>query len=443
MNEMMKNFFGGMSEGTPDEVQKKQKLIKTVAVIGIGVVVSVFVFSGNDVKEETEKAEELKIYTDEKAAQTGYVGKVAPEVTSMVEQSKALSSENQKMQEQMKQMQEALDNLKNGGGSDNAAIGFPPAPDSAKGKEAASMLGLTPGQVPMPPPEAIAPRRTIQKSEEIKDSLVMDNVKKDEAGKDEPVGKTTKNGNGINSRKPFLPTGAITKARLLNGIYAPTMTKAKSNPLPVLMRMVDLSIIPNRKKFNIKECFILGEGFGELSSERVHVRLTDLSCVTKQNKIIDLPLKGFVAGEDGATGVAGKVVSKQGAMLGRTIIAGFLQGVGQSMATANQSVQTSALGTTTTTTDLSASAVAKSGAFAGGAKAAEKLADFYLKMADSIEPVIEVSGGRLVDVVITRGIDLVTRDEAEAEKKASQPQQQSQDSVAATPSISNMTPKGN
>lgn len=447
MNEILKKFFGGMSEGTPEEVQKKQKLIKTVAVIGIGAVVSVFVFSGNDVKQEVEKAEELKIYTDEKSAQTGYVGKVAPEVTSMVEQSKMLSSENQKMQDQLKQMQEALDSIKNGKGMpDNTAIGFPPPPDSAKGKEAAAMLGLTPGQVPMPPPEAIAPRRMIQKSEEIKDSLVMDNVKKDDAGKnDEPVGKLFKNGSGINSKKPFLPTGAITKARLLNGIYAPTMTKAKSNPLPVLMRMVDLSIIPNRKKFNIKECFILGEGFGELSSERVHVRLTDLSCVTKQNKIIDLGLKGFVAGEDGATGISGKVVSKQGAMLGRTIIAGFLQGVGQSMATANQSVQTSALGTTTTATDLSASVVAKSGAFAGGAKAAEKLADFYLKMADSIEPVIEVSGGRLVDVVITRGIDLVTRDEIESEKKASQPQQQ--DSVSATPSIVNLTqqqqPKGN
>lgn len=439
MKEMLKKFFSGLDSGSPDQVQNKQKLIKMVGVGAIGAVMAVFVFSGNDVQKTAEKPEELKIYTDEDAAQSGYVGKVAPQVTSMIEQSKLLSDENQEMKDKLKKMEENLEALRAGGGTmtQDPSSGFPPPPDSKKGQEAAQMLGLVPGSVPTPPPEAVNPKRIIQKSDEIKDSLVFDSVKKDEgSGKNtEPVGKLK---SGINAKKPFLPTGAITKARLLNGIYAPTMTKAKSNPLPVLMRMVDLSIIPNRKKFNIKECFILGEGFGELSSERVHIRLTDISCVTKQNKIIDMEVKGFVAGEDGATGISGKVVSKQGAMLGRTILAGFLQGVGQSMSTANQSIMQSTLGTTTATTDLSPEAVAKSGAFAGGAKAAEKLADFYLKMADSIEPVIEVSGGRLVDVTITKGVELRTRDEIESEKKAnSQGEQQAQDTAPMTPSISN------
>ena len=39
--------------------------------------------------------------------------------------------------------------------------------------------------------------------------------------------------------------------------------------------------------------------------------------------------------------------------------------------------------------------------FQGVSNAAEKLADFYLKMADQIAPVIEISAGREVNVVVT------------------------------------------
>lgn len=435
MENPLKNLLSGLGGGNPSEVQNKQKLVKLVGSVILGGVLLVFMFSGNDHQGPVDKPGGINILSDDEAAQSGYVGKVAPQVSSIVEQNKDLMVKDKELKGQIEEMKKSIDDLKKGGGAPGESIlPFPPAP-AARGNEAAQMLGMVPGTVPPLPPSAIqAPKRTVEKNDEIKDSLAVEEVKRDASVKknDDLSGKLK---SGIGAKKPFLPTGAITKAKLLNGLYAPTMTKAKSNPLPVLMRMTDLSIIPNRKRFNIKECFILGEAFGELSSERVHIRLTNISCVTSKNEIIDVAVKGFVAGEDGRTGLAGKVVSKQGAMIGRTIIAGFLQGVGQSLSQANQQVMTSPLGTTTSATSLSPETVAKTGAYAGGAKAAEKLADFYLKMADSIEPVIEVAGGRTVEVVITQGVELETKEEL---RQAQKSQQQAQQDTAPIPE--NLTP---
>lgn len=423
LDKFIKKFTSGVSSGTPDEVEKKQKVIKLIGVIGLGAILVIFMFSGNDDKKVVEKPEDLKIYTDTMAAQSGYVGKVAPQVQSVIEQNKLIAQQDKDLKEKLAEMQQTLEVLKKGGSPTGVdpAMGFPSATNGPeKGKDAAAMLGMTPGVVPTPPAEGFnAPqKRVVQKNDEIKDSLAIEDVKKDESIKKNDQSEKLKT--GINSKKPFIPTGSITKAVLLNGIYAPTMTKAKTTPLPVLMRMTDLSIIPNRKKFNIRECFMLGEGYGELASERVHIRLTTISCVTAKNDIIDVDAKGFVAGEDGVTGLAGKVISKQGALLGRTIVAGFLQGVGQSFSQANQTMMMSPLGTTTGTTDLSPSALAQAGAFKGGAVAAQKLADFYLKMADSIEPVIEISAGRSVDVVITKGMELRTREDLARDKDKQQ-----------------------
>ena len=48
----------------------------------------------------------------------------------------------------------------------------------------------------------------------------------------------------------------------------------------------------------------------------------------------------------------------------------------------------------------------KEGGFAGASNAAEKIADYYIKQAESMSPVLLVSGGTKVDVVFTKGVYL-------------------------------------
>jgi hypothetical protein len=46
------------------------------------------------------------------------------------------------------------------------------------------------------------------------------------------------------------------------------------------------------------------------------------------------------------------------------------------------------------------------GGFAGASNAAEKIADYYIKQAESMSLVLLVSGGTKVDIVFTKGVYL-------------------------------------
>lgn len=216
--------------------------------------------------------------------------------------------------------------------------------------------------------------------------------------------------------KHYIPTGSFVKVVLLNGVDAPTMTQAKTNPLPVLMRVVDTSVLPNSWQYDIKDCFITGEGYGDLTSERAYIRTNTLSCMANDGRHINLDFKGAVSGEDGKIGLKGRVVTKQGALLARTLIAGFLQGVGESFGQQDTTTIVSGSGTTTVPLDQTANEAFQQGLFQGLSDSAEKLADFYLKMADQISPVIEISAGREITVITT---DLTEIKSIEEEAKKS------------------------
>lgn len=243
------------------------------------------------------------------------------------------------------------------------------------------------------------------------DSLNFTNIAKPEV-KEEKEKKT---------KRHIIPTGSIVKAVLLSGMDAPTMTQAKTEPLPVLMKVTELSILPNSYAYDIQDCFLMGEGYGDLTSERAYIRVNNISCVTNKGQKIDMVMKGAATGEDGKLGLRGEVVTKQGALLARTLIAGFLQGVGESFANKNQIVTQNGFGGTTTTNGtMNAGENLQAGAFEGLSKSAEKLADFYLKMADQVTPVIEISAGREVNIITTATLELKTLEEQDKDEKKSQ-----------------------
>ena len=68
---------------------------------------------------------------------------------------------------------------------------------------------------------------------------------------------------------------------------------------------------------DIARCHVTGAGYGQLASERAHVRLERIACVLRSGDVIDTKIKGYVAGEDGKTGIRGRLVSKQGKILSR------------------------------------------------------------------------------------------------------------------------------
>ncbi len=195
----------------------------------------------------------------------------------------------------------------------------------------------------------------------------------------------------------YIPSGSFVKVVLLNGIDAPTGSKGKGSPYPVLMRILNFAQLPNYWRGDIKECFIVGEAVGELSSERVHIRTNTLSCINKKGEVLEGSISGYVVGEDGKIGLSGRVVTKQGAILARSLIAGFLQGVSTAFSQSSNVLNITPSGNITT---VDPSKVAQAGIGMGVSKATEDLAKFYIDLAKELFPVIEANAGRQVEVVL-------------------------------------------
>lgn len=200
----------------------------------------------------------------------------------------------------------------------------------------------------------------------------------------------------------YLPSGTFVTTTLLSGVDAPTGGQADSNPLPILLRLVDDGQMPNFFRSHVENCHITGAAVGQMSSERAFIRLEMMSCVLKDGRIIERQVKGYVTGEDGKAGLRGRVVTKQGALLARSAAAGFLQGFGSSL----NNVGT--VGTAVSAVTQSPSSVLQSGIAQGSGDAFSGLADYYLERADETHAIIEISAGRIGEIIFTQGVDFGT-----------------------------------
>lgn len=198
----------------------------------------------------------------------------------------------------------------------------------------------------------------------------------------------------------YMPSGSFTRAVLLGGLDAPTGGQSQRNPQPVLLRLTDNAILPNRFRFQVKECFVVGAGYGDISSERAYIRTETLSCVTHSGQALDIPIKGYVAGEDGKAGMRGRLVSKQGQLLANALTAGIAGGIGHAFQQSAATYAVSPLGSTAT---VNQGEQFTAGIGAGVGRALDRLAQYYITLAEKVFPVIEVDAGRAVDIVITQG----------------------------------------
>lgn len=208
------------------------------------------------------------------------------------------------------------------------------------------------------------------------------------------------------SAENYLPAGTFMRVVLLAGLDAPTGGQAQNNPHPVLMRVLDPAQLPNRYMADMKDCVVTANGYGDISSERAYIRTDRLSCIDQKGGAVDVPLKGYVAGEDGKAGMRGRLVSKQGQALANAFLAGIGSGIGQAFKESSSTVSTSPLGSTSTVTD---GKELQAGLASGVGSAMSQLSKYYIKLAEQVFPVIEVDGGRVVDVVLTRGQSIERR----------------------------------
>ena len=290
--------------------------------------------------------------------------------------------------------------------------GLPPPPPTARPVSVVSLPPPTsvPGQ-----PAAIGPGLATPAVDKGIESGEMGPAPDTRPQSGQPAGKD-KPAKSDQPRTPgtYLPSGSFVRAVLLAGLNAPTGGQAQSNPHPVLLRLIDHAQLPNQFRLKAKDCLIVGSGYGDLSSERAYIRTESLSCVSPSGEALELPIKGYVAGEDGKAGVMGRLITKQGQVLANALIAGIGSGLGQAF---QQSASTTSVSPLGSTSSIKQGEEFKAGISSGVGKAMDRLAQYYIALAEKLYPVVEVDAGRMVDVVITKGA-LLPMGEAGADNTA-------------------------
>ena len=273
-----------------------------------------------------------------------------------------------------------------------------------------------------------------------------------EISQEEPKGdaaaKMAKNASAsLQEQGIFMPAGTIISGVLITGMDAPTANQSRRDPFPVLLRVKDESLLPNRMKMDIRECFIIASGYGDMSSERAYIRADTVSCVRDDGGVIEAGLNAYAVGEDGKNGVRGRLVSKTGSMVAKSLMAGFLAGTAEALKPQKIPVQAIVDPVTGAKvpqvfSDIDPTVVFSHGAMGGASSSMGKIADYYIEMAKSIFPIIEVDSGRKIDFVVVRGAKLAVQSNSRGNQNANRGTTRSTSGTSGTGGTSGYSSQG-
>lgn len=215
----------------------------------------------------------------------------------------------------------------------------------------------------------------------------------------------------------YIPAGTMIEGATLNGLRASTSISSMSNPDEILIQLIDYGILPNNFRNNLKDCVIVADAYGDLSSETVKIRTSKLSCIEiATGESIETDLVGMVVRGDGYAGIKGTVVSIDQKYLANASIFGIMSGLaGVGVKDGNTyNPFTIATGATQPMSDQQK---IKNNLLQGGSNSLDKLSDYYIAHAERIQPVIEIDRGRPITVAVLKGAYIGTSIFKKAESK--------------------------
>ncbi|WP_371220215.1 TraB/VirB10 family protein [Orientia tsutsugamushi] len=207
----------------------------------------------------------------------------------------------------------------------------------------------------------------------------------------------------------YVTSGSSARAVLLTGVVVGTGTNSSSSPEPIVLQLLDTAILYDKYKTDqIKNAILIGSCNGEMSSERAKCRIETLSVVNNQGDIIEKKVEGWLIGEDGRSGIKGIVVDKSSNIASMAALNGVFSSIAKFLQ--SKAIKPDMLPTLNLVggqqQEFQIGDALQSGAYAGASNAFDKLADFAIKRADSMSPVVLIASGRVIDVVFKKGFDL-------------------------------------
>ncbi|TGX49146.1 conjugal transfer protein TraB [Sphingomonas gei] len=207
----------------------------------------------------------------------------------------------------------------------------------------------------------------------------------------------------------YLPPNSFASAKVIVGVDASAGVNSQTDPLPVVLRVTGpaRSVYQNGKLLTtkIEGCLINGAARGDLSSEKVYVKLQKMTCPQPGGRYAVSEVKGFIA-FGGKTGVRGRVVSREGSLAMQAFLAGLVSGGGNALNTAfNQPLATIANdgeGGINRTPNFGSVGLRALGG--GAAESGKDVSKYLIERAEQYQPVIEMPTGIDVEIVFLEGV---------------------------------------
>ncbi len=228
-----------------------------------------------------------------------------------------------------------------------------------------------------------------------------------------------------------IPPGTTVRAVLVSSVDAPCGAYSSSDPQPVKLRILDDGHLPKKVRAKLKGGIVIASAYGDLSSERLYIRMERLTQVKQTGDFIETAVTGFITGEDGKYGVRGTVVDKSARLVGNAALSGILSGVNnyfQAYASSKWGCfgcppgGYQACGDNNCSTKDFTYGLGAQGGISGMDNAFNTLTDYYIKRAEFIKPVLQVNAGRIVDLTFSISTDIGdihAKDKAEKIRKES------------------------
>ena len=212
----------------------------------------------------------------------------------------------------------------------------------------------------------------------------------------------------IEDSPDYLPPNSYATARVIVGVDASAGVQSQTDPLPVILRITGpaRSVVQNGRVLTTKleGCIVNGAARGDLSAEKIYVKLAKMTCDQPGGRVAVSEVKGFIS-FGGKTGVRGRVVTREGGLIGQAFLAGIAGGFGRAF-TANTSAALSGNQTIINGQRqmLGPAAIAEGGFGEGVSKAGDMVSKYLIERAEQYQPVIEMPTGIDVEIVFLDGV---------------------------------------
>ena len=211
----------------------------------------------------------------------------------------------------------------------------------------------------------------------------------------------------LEASRDYLPPNSYAPATVIVGVDASTGVASQSDPLPVVLRITGpaRSVMRGNRLLttDITGCLVNGAARGDLSAEKVYVKLVRMTCAQPGGRFAVSEVKGFISFA-GKSGVRGRVVSREGSLVSQALLAGIVGGFGRGFSANANGIFTQPVGANGQREALSPTDILAGGFGQGAGEAADTVSRYLIERAEQYQPVVEMPTGIEVEIVFLDGV---------------------------------------